>query len=101
LGWAVGSGGVGWGPHDPHGALRPRVVAGDLDLPRLALGAASMAEPVADHELDPCRHQRVGRLRGLDVALRPGEEHAADLTGVRLQDATREGTVGGDVTAEP
>ncbi|GAA3029153.1 hypothetical protein GCM10020000_02150 [Streptomyces olivoverticillatus] len=43
-----------------------------------------MADPVLDHELQPCGHQGVDGLGGDELV--PGQQGAADLTGTRGED---------------
>ena len=93
------SGRVGSGPHDQHWRLGPGVVVGQRDLPWVVRGAAPVTEPVADHPLEPRRHQRVDRRGGHELV--PGEQGQADLARAGPERVgVGEGVLDGHVAAE-
>ena len=70
---------------DLHRPLRPWVVVFEADRPHVARVAPAVAEPVADHELEPRCDERVHRRRRLERVAR--QQLAADHARVRLQEA--------------
>jgi hypothetical protein len=93
------AGRVGSGPHDQHWRLGPGVVVGQWDLPGVVGGAAPVTEPVADHPLEPRRHQRVDRRGGHELV--PGEQGQADLARAGPERVgVGEGVLDGHVAAE-
>ena len=68
---------------DPHRPLGPRVVVGQLDLPRVLRLALAVAEPVVHLELEPRGREHVQRRRRLELVA--GQQLAADDARIRLQ----------------
>ena len=70
-------------PLDLHRALRPRVVADELDLPGVLLLVLAVTEPVVHLELDPRAGEQVERRRRDELLAR--QQLAADRARVRLE----------------
>ncbi len=69
---------------DAHWPLPPRIVVGELDLPRILRLALAVAEPVVHLELEPGRREHVERGRGDEGVA--GQKLATDEPRVRLED---------------
>ncbi len=72
---------------DLHRVLRPRVVVGERDRPRVRGLALAVAEPVVHLELDPDGRQQVERRRRLELVAR--EEPPADGRGFGVRQLLR------------
>ena len=88
---AVGGGRVAVRALDLHRVLGPRVVVGELDLPRIVWIVAAVAEPVVHLELQPGRGQHVERRGRLELLA--GQQLAADRAGVGREHVGRVGLV--------